>query len=85
VPQRTGRNASPLVTIALLLLGLVFVAVGVVYLTQTAGNLPAFFPGHQAGSVHHHTKHGLVAFALAVLVWLGAWFTTGTRTRSSAS
>jgi len=72
------------VTAGLIVLGLLFAAVGVVYLAKTAAQLPSFFPGHQAGSAHHHTKHALVAFALAIVSWAGAWFSTGRRTRSRA-
>jgi hypothetical protein len=78
-----SRNAPLTVTAALIVLGLVFAALGVVYLIETAAHLPSFLPGHQAGSAHHHTKHALAAFGLAVLSWIGAWFTTGTRNRSS--
>jgi len=77
------RNAPLGVTAALIVLGLVFAAVGVVYLAETAAHLPSFFPGHQAGLAHHHTKHALVAFALALLSWIGAWFASGTRRRTS--
>jgi hypothetical protein len=77
------RNAPVSVTAALIILGLVFAALGVVYLTETAAHLPSFLPGHQAGSAHHHAKHALVCFALAVLSWAGAWFATGTRRRAS--
>ena len=80
----SSRNAPVAVTVGLILLGLVFAAVGVVYLAKTAAQLPSFFPGHQAGSAHHHTKHALVAFALAIVSWAGAWFSTGRRTRSRA-
>jgi hypothetical protein len=79
------RNAPVLLTAGLVVLGLIFVAVGALYLAKTAGQLPAFLPGHQAGSAHHHTKHALVAFGLAILSWVGAWFTTGKRGRSRAS
>jgi hypothetical protein len=78
-----SRNAPLTVTAALIVLGLVFAALGVVYLIETAAHLPSFLPGHQAGSAHHHTKHALAAFGLAVLSWIGAWFTTGTRKSSS--
>lgn len=54
----------------------VFVVAGMVYLTKTAGNLPAFLPGHQAHSTHKHTKHALATFALAAISLVGAWFTT---------
>jgi hypothetical protein len=57
-------------------LAAVLVLVGVVYMTSTAGNLPAFFPGHAAHSMHHHTKHGLAAFGVALLVVGAAWLTT---------
>ena len=80
----SSRNAPVAVTAGLIVLGLIFAAVGVVYLAKTAAQLPSFFPGHQAGSAHHHTKHALVAFALAIVSWAGAWFSTGRRTRSRA-
>jgi hypothetical protein len=63
-------------TFVLIVLGLLFVAAGVYYLVTPAHSLPAFVPGHEAGSTHHHTKHGLAMFGLAVVCWVGAWFTT---------
>lgn len=63
-------------TIGLIVLGLVFVALAVVYFTQSAANLPHFFPGHSAGVTRHHTKHGIALLVLAALAWIGAWFTT---------
>jgi len=85
VPAHTSaRNAPAAVTAGLIALGVIFAALGVLYLAKTAGQLPAFLPGHQAGSAHHHTKHALAAFALAIVSWAGAWFTTGKRTRSAA-
>lgn len=80
----SSRNAPVAVTAGLIVLGLLFAAVGVVYLAKTAAQLPSFFPGHQAGSAHHHSKHALVAFALAIVSWAGAWFSTGRRARSQA-
>ena len=79
-----ARNAPVAVTAGLIVLGLLFAVVGVVYLAKTAAQLPSFFPGHQAGAAHHHTKHALVAFALAIVSWAGAWFSTGRRARSQA-
>ena len=80
----SSRNAPVAVTAGLIVLGLLFAVVGVVYLARTAAQLPSFFPGHQAGSAHHHSKHALVAFALAIVSWAGAWFSTGRRARSQA-
>lgn len=63
-------------TIALAILAVVLIIAGVVYLTKTAGDLPAFFPGHAAHSTKHHYKHGIAMFVLALLALGGAWFTT---------
>lgn len=79
------RNAPAVLTAALIALGVIFAGLGILYLAKTAGQLPAFLPGHQAGSGHHHAKHALAAFALALLSWAGAWFTTGRRTHRPAS
>ncbi len=81
----SARNAPAAVTAVLIALGVIFAALGAIYLARTAGQLPAFLPGHQAGSGHHHTRHALAAFVLAILSWAGAWFTTGKRARSAAS
>jgi hypothetical protein len=63
-------------TAVCLLAAVVFVLIAVVYFTKTAGGLPSFFPGHQAGSTHHHTKHGIAMIGLALLALIGAWFST---------
>ena len=85
MPAAAARNAPAAVTAGLIALGVIFAALGILYLARTAGQLPAVLPGHQAGSGHHHSKHALAAFALAIVSWAGAWFTTGKRTRSPAS
>ena len=71
------RNAPPIVTGLLVVLGLVLIVIAVIYLTQTADQLPSFFPGHQAGGSHHHTKHGLAALALGLAAFIGAWMSAG--------
>ncbi len=78
-----ARNAPLAITAALIILGIVLAAAGVLYLTQTAAHLPSLLPGHQAGSAHHHIKHALAAFVLALVAWIGAWLTTGKRTRDA--
>ena len=78
------RSTRFALTAGLIVLGILFAIVGVIYEIQTAGHLPAFLPGHQAGSASHHVKHGLAAFALALIAWIGAWFTTGRRGRDGA-
>jgi hypothetical protein len=58
-------------------LGIALVALAIVYWAEPAGSLPSFFPGHEAGSGHHHLKHGLAAFLLGVALLIFAWFQTG--------
>jgi hypothetical protein len=74
----TKRPALILPAVAL---GLLLLVLGVVYVADTASSLPSFVPGHQAGSSHHHVKHGIAAFALAVLCFVFAWFQTGPSSR----
>ena len=73
------RNAPVWVTAALGVLGVVLIVIGIVYFAKTAGNLPSFFPGHQAHSTHHHTKHGIAAFLLGIACFVFAWFKSGPR------
>jgi hypothetical protein len=72
------------VTVALVVIGLALIVVSIVYFTETAANLPSFFPGHQAGDTHHHTKHGLAALAVGLVAFIGAWMSLGTK-KSSAN
>ena len=59
----------------LVIVGLVLIAVGVIYFVVKAGSLPSFFPGHVAGSTAHRSKHGLVAVVVgAVVLVLAAIF-----------
>jgi amino acid permease len=66
-------------TALLVLLAIGFIVLGVIYLTTAADKLPSLMPGHQAHITRHHTKHGIAMFGLAVLVLVGAWFTTAPR------
>lgn len=58
----------------LVILGLAFVALAVYYWATPAGSLASWAPGHEAGSNHHHLKHGLAALILGLGCWLWAWF-----------
>jgi amino acid transporter len=57
--------------------GVVLIVIAIVYWVDTADALPSFFPGHEAGSSHHHFKHGLAAFILGIGAFVFAWFQTG--------
>jgi hypothetical protein len=64
--------------LVLTVLGVVLLVVAAVYFLMPADQLPGFFPGHMAGDSHVHTKHGLVAGVVG-LVLLGAGVLVGRR------
>jgi len=56
--------------------GVVLLVVAAVYFLLPADQLPAFFPGHEAGVARMHYKHGIVSgvagiVLLAAGVWIG--------------
>jgi hypothetical protein len=72
-PMRSDR----VLAVAALVLGIVFIVIGVVYFIEPASSLPGFFPGHQSGSSHHHAKHGIAAVLLGAACLVFAWFKSG--------
>ena len=70
----TNRRA---LVIGATVLGVVLCVVGVIYWVESASSLPSFFPGHQAGSSHHHVKHGIAAFLVGLACLAFAWFQSG--------
>lgn len=70
------RNDRLLVALAVLA-GIVLIAIAIVYWAEPAKSLPGFFPGHEAGSGHHHTKHGIAAFLVGLACLAFAWFRSG--------
>ena len=75
-------NRRTLAALAVVL-GIALVAVAVVYWVEPAKSLPSFFPGHQAGSSHHHTKHGVASFLVGLACFAFAWFNTGPKRAST--
>jgi hypothetical protein len=71
------RNTPVALTAVLAVAGVVLVCIAIVYFAEPAGSLPAFFPGHSAGSTHHHTTHGLAALIVGVVALAGAWMSAG--------
>jgi len=57
--------------------GVLFMALAVLYWVDSAGSLPAFIPGHESGSGHHHVKHGIAALIVALGCFVFAWFQSG--------
>ena len=70
---------TPLAVIA----GLALLVIAVVYWVEPAKSLPGFFPGHQAGSGHHHVKHGVASFFVGLALLVFAWFKTGPKRTAS--
>jgi hypothetical protein len=73
--SKNRQLVSPAVAV-----GVVLIVIAIVYWVDTADALPSFFPGHEAGSSHHHFKHGLAAFILGLGAFIFAWFQTGPAT-----
>jgi hypothetical protein len=65
-------------------LGIILIVIAIIYWTQTASDLPSFFPGHKAGSSTTHVKHGIAAFLLGLACFVFAWFQTGPTQRAAA-
>ena len=59
------------------IVGVILIVVAIVYFAEPAKSLPSFFPGHQAGSAHHHVKHGIAALVVGLGCFVFAWFQTG--------
>ena len=68
---------SPLVVGLVALGGAALIVIAIVYWAEPASSLPSFFPGHQAGSGHHHIKHGIASFFVGLAALVFAWFQTG--------
>jgi hypothetical protein len=67
----------PALIVPAVLAGVLLLALAALYFADSAASLPSFIPGHEAGSAHHHVKHG-IATALLGLAWLVfAWFQSG--------
>jgi hypothetical protein len=63
--------------------GIVLLVIAVIYFAEPAKSLPGFFPGHQAGSTHHHVKHGIASLCVGLVLFVLAWFRTGPKRAGS--
>jgi hypothetical protein len=68
--------------IAAALAGAILLVIAIIYFAEPARSLPSWFPGHEAGSSHHHVKHGIAALFLGLGALVLAWFQSGPRTRT---
>lgn len=75
-------NSAKTSMIVAAIAGVLLLVVAVVYFVEPASALPGFLPGHAAGVDKPHTKHGVLALALAVVCFVVAWFQSGPRPNS---
>jgi hypothetical protein len=82
-------DSRRLMVMAAVVVGVLLVAVAVVYFVTPEHSLPSFFPGHvAAGSAEadsHHTKHGVAALVVALACFAFAWFQTGPKAGSAGT
>jgi hypothetical protein len=78
------RNDRLLVALAVVV-GIALIAIAAVYWAEPARSLPGFFPGHEAGSGHHHVKHGIAAFLVGLACLVFAWFRTGPKSATTTT
>ena len=70
-----SRQSARTLAIVLVVVGILLIAIGLVYFTTAADKLPAFL-GHVSHATAHRTKRGMAAFVLGVAslgggAWLG--------------
>jgi uncharacterized RDD family membrane protein YckC len=76
-------NSRPLVILAALI-GLALIVLAFVYFAEPAKSLPSWIPGHEAGSSHHHVKHGIASLLVGLALLVFAWFQSGPRRARTA-
>lgn len=69
---------------AAILVGVLLLVAAVLYFITPAGSLPGFLPGHEAGVTTPHTKHGILALALAICAFVAARFFYGATPETAA-
>jgi hypothetical protein len=67
---------KPLV-IGAVVLGVIFIAVSVLYFIEPARSLPTFFPGYDKTMMSPHYKHGIGSLFLGLACFVLAWFQSG--------
>ncbi len=74
-----------LVAAVAVIVGIVLIVIAAVYFAEPAKSLPSFFPGHQAGSAHHHVKHGIASLCVGLAFFVLAWFRSGPKRSAQAA
>ena len=74
IPKLSAVQRDRLLVSVAVVVGLALIVLAVVYWAEPAKSLPSWLPGHEAGSDHHHVKHGIASFLLGVACLVFAWF-----------
>jgi hypothetical protein len=56
------------------LLGVILIAVAVVYFTVPSDSLPGFLPGHEAGVTRMHYRHGMASAVAGIILLAVGWW-----------
>ena len=67
----------PMLILPAVAVGVLLLVLAAIYVVDTAAALPSFIPGHEAGSAHHHVKHGIAAAIVGLGAFAFAWFQSG--------
>jgi uncharacterized membrane protein HdeD (DUF308 family) len=62
------------VAAAAAIVGIILIVIAVIYFVEPAHSLPSILPGREAGSNHHHAKHGIAALLVGIVALILAWF-----------
>jgi hypothetical protein len=68
-----GQSNKRTIAIVLAVVGVLFAILGIIYVAVPAGSLPGIL-GHIGGSTGHHPLRTAVAFVIAVVCLVAAWF-----------
>lgn len=63
--------------IIVVILGIIFIALSVVYFSTPAKSLPGFLPGYDVHLSSHHYKHGIGSLLLGLACFIFVWFQSG--------
>jgi hypothetical protein len=76
-------NSRPVIVLATIV-GILLIALAIYYWAEPAKSLASFVPGHEAGSNHHHFKHGIASFLVGVALLIFAWFQSAPNRHTAA-
>ena len=62
------------VSVAAVIVGVIFIALAALYWLTPAGSLPAFLPGFKEGSAAVHVKHAVGSLVIGLILLAVAWF-----------